>query len=36
MLDENGVSKDGKYEIAIAVKLVAGWVLTGEAGLQGL
>lgn len=30
MGDENGVSKDGEYETAIAVKLMAGWALTGE------
>lgn len=35
MDDENdalarGLSKDGEYEAAIAVKLMAGWVLTGE------
>ncbi|KAG0582755.1 hypothetical protein KC19_3G083200 [Ceratodon purpureus] len=35
MDDENdalarGLSKDGEYEAAIAVKVMAGWVLTGE------
>lgn len=30
MEDENGVSKDGGYETAIAVKLMAGWSLTGD------
>ena len=35
MDDENdalarGLSRDGEYEAAIAVKLIAGWVLSGE------